>query len=88
MRIAMDISLELKLCSQLSVRRVNQLLTQIGLPEKIEKLQLRNILHLMRHDKKFIAGKNRFVLCRQIGKVKVVEGVSPDVIKKSIQKFL
>ena len=32
-------------------------------------------MRIMKHDKKFITGKNRFVLVQQMGKVKVVEGV-------------
>ena len=88
MRIAGDISEQLEMVSNKAVNRMNGLISEIGLPEKIKGLKMGPILSLMRHDKKFVAGKNRFVLTRGVGKVKVVEGVPMDVIRSATKKYM
>ncbi|MBP9853471.1 MAG: 3-dehydroquinate synthase [Candidatus Omnitrophica bacterium] len=88
MRIAADISLQMKMIDAPAVDRINHLLTEIGLPKKAKNLTLTKILTLMAHDKKFISGKNRFVLVSNVGKVKVAEDVSTDIIKSAILKYL
>ena len=45
-------------------------------------------MRVMKHDKKFISGKNRFVLMQSVGKVKVVEGISIDVISSAVKKLM
>ncbi|MCA9398587.1 MAG: 3-dehydroquinate synthase [Candidatus Omnitrophica bacterium] len=87
MRIAADISLQKKMINAKAVGRLNDLLSNVGLPKAIRILKQAAILHLMRHDKKFISGKNRFVLATRIGQVKVVEGIRQDMIKKAIQRY-
>jgi 3-dehydroquinate synthetase len=42
-------------------------------------------MDLMSHDKKFIAGRNRFVLASGIGRVKVVESIPTDMITLAIK---
>lgn len=88
MRIAADISLQLKLISAKKVERINALLTNVGLPEKIQGIKLTEIMRIMKHDKKFQQGKNRFVLLKDIGKVIVVQGIKEEIIKKAVNKFL
>ena len=39
------------------------------------------------YDKKFISGKIRMVLPQAIGKVKVLDGINPDKIKKTLMLF-
>lgn len=87
MRMATDISFQLNMIGQETADRINQILTKIGLPERVEKQSVKRILKLMMHDKKFISGKNRFVLVSRIGKVKVMEGIPINVIKASIKKY-
>ena len=88
MRVACEISRRLEMITQAQVDTIQQLLTDIGLPRKIKKIQLNKILRLMQHDKKFIRGKNRFVLALQIGKVKVVEGVPLRLIQGALKQFM
>ncbi|VAX37811.1 3-dehydroquinate synthase [hydrothermal vent metagenome] len=88
MRIAADISHQLGMLDSPSVALLNEVLSNIGLPETTQKLRLTDILKIMDHDKKFINGQNRFVLVTEIGKVKVVEGVAMDVIKRATQKYM
>jgi len=85
MRVAADISRQKKLCKAGDVAAVNDLLANIGLPERIQKIKTSAIFSHMKHDKKFLSGKNRFVLMQKIGKVKVLEGIQPAVIKKAIR---
>lgn len=88
MRMAAEISFQKKMLTETAAERINQLLTNVGLPRKLTKIKARDILRIMQYDKKFISGKNRFVLARGIGKVKIVEGVSLKLIKSSIQRFM
>ncbi len=87
MRVAAEISRKLGMFKKEDAESLNKLLTNIGLPEYIEKVALPKILSVMRHDKKFLAGRNRFVLAQQIGKVKVIEGIPLEVIKTALQKL-
>jgi len=87
MRIACDISYQSGLLSKETLVSINQLLSLLGLPDKIKKIKRTDIINLMKHDKKFISGKNRFVLVEEIGRVKIVEGISIDVINKAIKRY-
>jgi len=87
MRVAADLSCRLRLFSRKNAEKLNQLLSDIGLPKRIMRVKLTDILRIMLHDKKFISGKNRFVLAKHIGKVVVREGVPLSMIKKSIQSY-
>ncbi|HLF18174.1 MAG TPA: 3-dehydroquinate synthase [Candidatus Omnitrophota bacterium] len=87
MRVASDISVSMKLLSRKEEQRINDLITHVGLPRRIRGIKLSDILKAMRHDKKFPAGRNRFVLATRIGKVKLVTGVPLSVIAKTILKY-
>ncbi len=87
MRIAAEISLQMKLANEEDAERLNHVLTRIGLPELIEGPRLADILNRMRHDKKFKSGKNRFVLMTGLGSVKVKEGIDPQMIQSAIEKY-
>jgi 3-dehydroquinate synthase len=68
-------------------QRINALLSKIGLPELVKGVSHAKILNAMRHDKKFIAGKNRFVLARRIGKVSVMTGIPLPQIQEAISAY-
>jgi 3-dehydroquinate synthase len=88
MRVAARISVSMGLLSAPQELRINQLITSVGLPEKIVGVRLAKILELMRHDKKFTAGHNRFVLAKKIGQVAVVRDVPAKIITQAIQAYL
>ena len=88
MRVAAEISYRLDLLNQNNVLRLNSVLSKLGLPERIKKVNLAHILQCMEHDKKFRAGKNKFVLATKVGSVKVVEDVPFKIIQASIKTFL
>ena len=75
----------MKLLDKKDVNRITKLLKHIGLPVKIEKLKLEDIMKHMKHDKKFVAEKNRFVLATKIGTVKVVAGVKAGIINAAVK---
>ena len=87
MRVAAEISRQKGMLSAADCQKLNGLLSDIGLPVKIKGVSLANILRIMQHDKKFLKGKNRFVLAQAIGKVKVVAGVSPSIVQKAIRAY-
>jgi len=88
MRVAARISVGMGLLNSSQEGCINQLISSVGLPEKIVGVRLAKIMDLMRHDKKFIAGRNRFVLVPKIGQVKVVDDIPEKIIIQAIQDFL
>jgi len=88
MRVAARISVTMGLLTASQELRINQLITSVGLPKKIVGVRLAKILNLMRHDKKFTAGHNRFVLAKKIGQVVIVGDIPSDTITQAIQAFL
>jgi len=88
MRVAVEISQQLGLIQPDGVERINRLLSQLGLPERIEHVTVAEIMTHMRHDKKFKGKKNKFVLTTGMGGVKVVEGVDPTVIEAAVAKLV
>ena len=88
MRVAARISVSLGLLSAADEQRINQLISAVGLPERIEGVRLAKILDLMQHDKKFTATHNRFVLAHKIGRVSVVRDVPVPIITHAIKDYL
>lgn len=68
-------------------RRIKDVIKNTGLPVKLKDVSLKNILSAYTHDKKFIHGKNRFVLPVKIGKVVIKEDVPESVVKEAILKL-
>ncbi|MCX5681228.1 MAG: 3-dehydroquinate synthase [Candidatus Omnitrophica bacterium] len=87
MRIAASLSAKLKWLSDTDHQRLEALLTRIGLPQKIRNINSAFVLKSIAHDKKNIFGKNRFVLLRKIGCVRIVEGLSTGLIQKTLQEY-
>ncbi len=87
MRVAARISVGLRLLSSSQELRINQLITSVGLPEKIKGVPLAKILGLMQHDKKFTAGHNRFVLAKKIGQAVVVKDIPQSLITQAIKAY-
>lgn len=88
MLVACQISQGLRLINDKILKRIEKLLEVVGLPTKIEKVTLQDIIKAHYYDKKFIGSKNRFVLIKDIGKTKVVENVPLEIIRKAIKKLI
>ncbi|MEW6088198.1 MAG: 3-dehydroquinate synthase [bacterium] len=81
---AAEIAVELGLCSRGVLMRLESLLKKTGLPVRIKKGNIDDIIAAMGHDKKFIYGKTRFILPVRIGKVRVKDNIDIKLIKKVI----
>jgi len=88
MRMAAEISSRLGLLNSDAAQRLNKVLTSLGLPQTVKGLKWKDILPLMLHDKKFRAGKNRFVLAKRIGQVCVKEGIPLQTIREAVETFV
>lgn len=83
---AVDISRKLKLLNAVDARRIENLLEKIGLPTHCSGLKLNDIMEAQSHDKKFIRGRNRFVLPVKIGKAVIKEDIPVKLIEGVIQR--
>jgi len=83
---ANDIAYGLGLLKRDEAKRIECLIEKCGLPTKIRGLNLRKIHEAHLHDKKFMQGKNKFVLPLSAGNVRVVEAIPDRLIIKSVRK--
>lgn len=65
--------------------RISSLIGSCGLPTRVKGPAFSDIYKAHLHDKKFANSQNRFVLPRRIGRVRVVEGVNEDIVRKAIK---
>jgi len=84
MIIASHISKKTKLIGQPTLRRIEDLIRVVGLPIFIKGLSLEKILTAYYRDKKFIAGMNRFVLIKDIGKTIIKQNLSEKIVRDSL----
>lgn len=85
---AATISRRLGLLDERSFLRIKALIKKIGLPTSLKHVNVKDVLLAQEHDKKFIHGKNRFVLPVRIGKVIIKEGIPFSFIKDSVYDLL
>jgi len=83
---AADIANRLDICSQKTLSQIESIVSRVGLPIHIKDVSLSKIMEAYLHDKKFISGKNRFVLPLKIGKVKIYEDINEKVIKDVVKR--
>ena len=76
----------LKKCSEKEVNQIEEIVKLFSLPTKI-KFNTLTLYKSLTYDKKFTSGKIRMVILRTIGRVEVVEGISPQNIKKTLKTF-
>lgn len=88
MMIAADIAFKLKMLTQKDTERIRSLIKRCGLPIEAKGLSASKIYASLLHDKKFIRGKNRFVLPVGIGRVRLTEDIPAAIIKKAIANHL
>lgn len=86
MACANDIACALGILPTAVRLRVESILTTFKLPTRIKNCRLDDILGAMRNDKKFVHGKNRFVLLTSIGSTRVVESVPDAIIRTAIKQ--
>jgi 3-dehydroquinate synthase len=70
------------------VHRLTRLLERFGLPTHLPRTDPAVLMSLMDTDKKAVAGKVRFVLPTQIGRVEVVNSVPRDILRRAIKESI
>lgn len=86
MLYAAKLSVLLKKCGKKEAEKLLSALKLFSLPTKI-KFNPSMLYNSLIYDKKFISGKIRMVLLKKIGKVEVVEGITPKNIKKILTRL-
>jgi 3-dehydroquinate synthase len=86
MLCASEISCYLGYSNDKDYLRLDNIIGKVGLPKKIKKCSLEEIIKAMKHDKKFVNGVNRFVLSTTIGNHRIEEDIDEGLIKNVIQK--
>jgi len=86
MLVACDISKKMRLVNNRTTQRIENLIEAVGLPTKIKKVSLDEIIEAHYRDKKFIGSRNRFVLIKDIGKVRVIENIPLEIIREVLKK--
>jgi 3-dehydroquinate synthase len=82
---AANIAAQMDLWTQAEVDRQNALITKAGLPTQMPpELEIDSILESLQSDKKVKAGKVRFILPTEIGKVIISDQVTPEIIDQAI----
>ncbi len=82
MLAAARISNKLNILDKNEVKRLKEVITRAGLPAQVPTLQLERLTQAIRHDKKILQGKIRFVLPRTIGEVFITDEVSPSLVEE------
>ena len=65
-----------------AVSRLSNLIKRAGLPTEVPRVEVRQLIETMQHDKKIVSGRIRFVLLRDIGDVFVTDEVSPSLVEE------
>lgn len=84
MLVAVDISRSLNFITFSVQKRIGEIIKAVGLPTKIQKLSMRDIINAHYRDKKFIGLKNKFVLIRGIGKTEEAADLPLEIIKEAL----
>ena len=83
---AVRLSEEMGFCARDDSSRIESLLSNIGLPTQLPDLEPDDIIASIYLDKEVRNDKIRFVLTEGIGKVKIEEDISPDILRKILEK--
>ncbi len=66
--------------------RLKGLIERAGLPTEIPDLEAEELIQAMKHDKKIVGGKIRFVLPRAIGEVFITDEVNPSLVEEALKE--
>ena len=82
MLAAAKISNRMGILDKNEVLRLNRLIQRAGLPTKMPNLEVKEIIQTIKHDKKILRGKIRFVLPKLIGRVFITDEVSLSLVEQ------
>jgi 3-dehydroquinate synthase len=69
------------------VSRIKSLIDRASLPTELPSLQLERLIQAMKHDKKILQGKIRFVLPKSVGEAFITEEVTPSLIEQTLVEW-
>jgi len=84
MLVAARISNRLGILDKNELVRLKSLIARANLPTEIPNLEVAKIIQAMKHDKKILKGKIRFILPKSIGNVFITDEVSPSLIEQAL----
>jgi len=82
---ASEIAFKLGILKRSDKKRLEDILSNVGLPVSCSGLRVEDIMHAQSHDKKFIHGKNRFILPKKIGSVIIKEDIPVKLIESILK---
>lgn len=85
---AARMSAELGLCGPEVGDRIERLIVRAGLPTQARGVELDRVMACLKHDKKFVTGKNRFVLLTEIGHWTEREDIDAELIRSAARAAL
>lgn len=68
--------------------RIRSLTKGIGLQTSVPQAETGRVWETMKRDKKFIRGRNRFVLLEAIGRARVVEDIDSSLLEEALDAHL
>ena len=84
MLVEARISNKLGILDKNEVIRLRSLIARANLPTEIQNLEVEKIIQAMKHDKKILKGKIRFILPKSIGNVFITDEVSPSLVEQAL----
>jgi len=84
MAAAARIAASLRMCGRDVGERIVALSAKVGLPVSPDGVAAADVIASLARDKKAVAGRARFVLPREIGRVEIVDAVEEAVLRKAL----
>lgn len=85
---ATRLSVLMGLCSEAHHARVVRLMDRAGLPTVARGVSRQAVRKALRYDKKFVRGRSRWVLLKDIGRVVVREAVPPRLVEEMLDEHV
>jgi 3-dehydroquinate synthase len=82
MLTAAAISNRLGILEEKDVARLKNIVEGTGLPTKVAGCKVTEIVEVIKHDKKVVNGKTKFILPRKMGEVIICEDVDISLVEK------
>jgi 3-dehydroquinate synthase len=82
MLAAAKISNRMGILNKNELLRLNSLIERAGLPTKMPNLEVEEIIQAIKHDKKVLRGKVRFILPKSLGSVFITDEVNLSVVRQ------
>jgi len=87
MLVEAGISNRLGILNEDELKRLKEVVKRAGLPTQLPALRTETIIEAMRHDKKNVRGKIRFVLPKKIGEVLITDEVDTSLVEEVLGEW-